>query len=138
MRFIIRVASLGCISILTGGFAFADSFTINLTNNSDEVLNVCKEAVSGKNKAGDSNPCDINSSAERVAKVEGGGKDVIYVSSNDILLFFCNSTPITNINFSKDDPAKQCRYLVNGWADACHAQGFSCRAEANGIHVNLN
>ena len=48
-RFIIRVASLGCISILTGGFAFADSFTINLTNNSEKVLNVYQEGVSGKN-----------------------------------------------------------------------------------------
>ena len=72
MRFIIRVASLGCISILTGGFAFADSFTINLTNKSKQVLNVCQEVVSGKNKAGASNPCDNYSSAKLVASVDGG------------------------------------------------------------------
>ena len=73
-----------------------------------------------------------------MASVEGDGKEVIYVSSNDILMFFCNSTPITNINFSKDDPAGQCLHKVHGWDSACSAQGFSCSASGNEIDVTLN
>ena len=74
-----------------------------------------------------------------MASVEGSGKEVIYVSSNDILMFFCNSTPITSIKFSEGEPAEQCnRHQVVGWENACHAQSFSCSASGNDIDVTLN
>ena len=136
MRFIIKVASLGWIFILTGGFAFADSFTINLTNKSEQVLYVCQEDVSGKNKAGAANTCGTYS-ANLVASVEEDVKDEIIVSSNNNLMFFCNTTPITKINFSKDNPAKQCSSQFSGWSTACGVDSFSCSAEENDIDVTL-
>ena len=118
--------------------SFADSFTINLTNKSEQVLNVCQEDVPGKNKAGASNLCDNYSSADLVASVEGGEKEGIYVSSNNNLMFFCDSAPITNINFTNDDPAGQCDSQIVGWSNACGAQSFSCSAAGNDIDVTLN
>ena len=124
---------------MTGGFAFADSFTINLTNNSKQVLNVCQEVISGEAKADASNPCDIYySGATLVTSVEGGKEGQITVSNNNNLMFFCNSTPITSINFSKDDPAGQCDSKFGGWSTACGAYSFSCSAAGNDIDVTLN